>query len=573
MNSGRRFECAVSSFVFLCSLLTALACGSETATAAADGTGDGDETGDVDVDADTGEPDPQADDTGGDGPQDSEGYDWDRAELRRLTAPQYVATLSALLDIEPAISDTPADLVLALFSNVGASAVSTSELAVEQYDALAREVTEDVFEDPLRRSALVGCDPRQTECVSQFIAQFGRRAWRRSLDVAERQRYEHLFDVMLSRFDDPWIAARYVTAAMLSSPNLVYLAEVGEPDPEDPSRLRYTSTEMASRLSYFAWDAPPDDELLDLAEAGQLVDADVVAEQMERMLADPRANAAMIRFLRELLAVDAVQDVVKDPTIFTGASPALFDEMRDELQSMVQRLVADNGSVGTLLMTHQTSLTSRLATLYGVAEPSPEGEGTVQWPDGAVRFGLLGTGAFLATNARVTRTSPTLRGLFVQQRLLCRDLPPPPGDVDADLPTPTPETVPQTMRELLAQHASDPACASCHTFMDPIGLALEHFDGIGRYRSDDRGVALDVSGELSGTQFEGLRGLATALAQSDQLHACVVRQVHRHAVGHVEGVDERGIIDGIAARGDLPLRSLWLSIATSRSFRFRGETP
>lgn len=536
-----------------------------------DGPDHGDDTAD---DGDTGEPDGP--------PRDEPGWSFDRAELRRLTAAQYARTVTTLLSpddptrLDEALADLPDDLVLSLFSDVGASTVESGSLAVERYEDAALAATALVFEDHGWAQDVLGCDPGQLGCAAQLVMSVGRRAWRRPLTVAERARYVDLFELMRDRFDDPWVAARFVTSALLTSPYFMYRVEIGEPDPSDPSgqRWRYTSTEMASRLSYLLWDGPPDEMLLALGEEGMLVDPEVVAEQTARLLADDRARPALGRFFAQWLGLSATDALVKDPAVFPAASPSLYAAMRGELERLVDDVVFDRqSSIEALLSTRDTFVTDELAALYDVepgAVPDAEGFAAVTLPAEADRAGLFGTAAVLATNARVTRTSPTLRGLFVRQRMLCESLPPPPPDVDAELPEPTPEQGPQTMRERLAQHAEDPACAGCHQAIDPMGLSLEHYDGLGRYRSTEEGLTLDVSGDLDGTAFDGRAGLVDALLADPRLAACFTKQVYRYATGHVEGADEAGLVASLAGTPDTSVLDVFAAVAQSPGFRFRG---
>ena len=535
---------------------------------------DDDDDDDTADDGDTGEPDGP--------PRDEPGWGFERAELRRLTAAQYARTVTTLLSpddparLDEALADVPDDLVLSLFSDVGASAVESGSLAVERYEDVALAATALVFEDHGWAQDVLGCDPGQLGCPAQLVMSLGRRAWRRSLTVGERERYVALFERMRDRFDDPWVAARFVTSGLMTSPYFMYRVEIGEPDPSDASgqRWRYTSTEMASRLSYLLWDGPPDEPLLTLAEEGALVDPEVVAEQTARLLADDRARPALGRFFAQWLGLAATDGLVKDPEVFPAASPSLYAAMRGELVRLVDDVVFDRaGSLERLLSTRDTFATDELAALYEVdpgASPDAEGFAAITLPAGGDRAGLFGTAAVLATNARVTRTSPTLRGLFVRQRLLCEDLPPPPPDVDAELPEPTPEQGPQTMRERLAQHAEDPACAGCHQAIDPMGLALEHYDGLGRYRATDQGLMLDVSGDLDGVSFDGRAGLVDALLADPRLAGCFTKQVYRYATGHVEGTDEAGLVASLADTPDTSVLDVFAAVARSPGFRFRG---
>ncbi|MEM6989478.1 MAG: DUF1592 domain-containing protein [Myxococcota bacterium] len=565
--------------VGLVGLLAGSACGDDVADAAgsdATGTEDGPAgddalppggstgSGDSGDDADGGEQPPRA------------GDDWaaERAQLRRLTGSQYAASLRGLLDLEAPVDGVPDDLVQSLFANVGASAITSSPLAIEQYEDIALAVTEAVFADSGWRAEVVGCDPELPSCVDAFVGTFGHRAWRRPLTVGERLRYTALFERLRASLDDPWVAARFVAVGLLTSPNFMHLVELGEPDPAKPGRLRYTSTEMASRLSYFLWNGPPDAELLERAEAGDLTRGDVVAEQVARMLDDARATIAVQAFFTQLLGLAALEVLHKDPAVFPEATPELLAGMSGEVTRLVEHVVVhERGGIAELLTSRDTFVTESLADLYDAVHAGRvDGEGfaALRFADDSPRFGYLGTAAFLAANARVRRTSPTLRGLAVQQRLLCTELPPPPPDVDAELPEPGQTGEPQTMREILSQHATDPACSGCHGQIDPLGLSLEAFDGLGRHRLDDQGLPLDLSGDYDGVAFEGLAGLAETVAAAPGLHACFVRHSYRYAVGHAESAGESALLTALVEGGETAVLDVWAAVANSPGFRSPG---
>jgi hypothetical protein len=204
-----------------------------------------------------------------------------------------------------------------------------------------------------------------------------------------------------------------------------------------------------------------------------------------------------------------------------------------------------------------------------------EGFAPATIPDDWARLGFLGTAVFLASNGTVTRTSPTVRGYYVQRRFRCNQLPPPPADVDAQFP-PEVEGEATTMRERLEVHRADPVCAACHDQMDPVGLVLEHFDGIGRHRETDNGLPLDVSGELEGQAFDGLAGLAEFLRNDPATMQCMALQAYRFATGHRESAEEAEIITSLAAEfaaSGNRFGALARAIVDSEGFRFRGRAP
>jgi len=395
---------------------------------------------------------------------------------------------------------------------------------VQQLEEAADKVTHAVFDDPTRRAALVGCEPAAPgdACVEQFLQSFGRRAFRRTLDAAELARWVAV-SVDLSG-GDAWTGVRAATAGMLQAPSFVYRVELGEPDPGDPSRLRYTGFEVASRISFLLWNAPPDDELLDAAESGALHDAGGVEAEVRRLLESPRARESIQEFFAQYLDLGKLDGISRDPALYPDFTPALSEAMRTEAKLLVDDLVfRRDADVRGLFSTRRTFVNTALAKLYGV-----EAEGAtavafvpVELPEDGHRAGFLTLGAFLTMNAHEATTSPTLRGKYLRERVFCDEVPPPPPDIDTDIdPSPT---EPKTLRERLEQHRSNPACAGCHVLMDPPGFLFESFDAVGAHRTEDSGYPVDSSGELDGFPLANARELADLLATHERVSRCMVK--------------------------------------------------
>jgi Protein of unknown function (DUF1592)/Protein of unknown function (DUF1588)/Protein of unknown function (DUF1595)/Protein of unknown function (DUF1587)/Protein of unknown function (DUF1585) len=474
-----------------------------------------------------------------------------RIELRRLTRTQYTRTIQQLVGDDVVVPGAlPPDAIDHFFTTVGTATLSLGSVDVEQYETAARDLADAVIDDPARRDTVVGCDAAAASCTADFVARFGRLAFRRTLTTAESDRYLALAQGVAARYSDPWQGIHGVIATMLASPNFLYLAEIGEPDADDPERRRYTSVEMASRLSYFMWGHGPDVALLDRAEAGELDDQDALKEIATEMLAHPSAKDGIGRFFDEWLGLEAMANQAKDPEVFPTADAALFAAMSAEVEAMIDNVVFDEGdSVLALLDTRTAFVDDKLAAIYGLPAPGSDTVQPVTRDDDDPRLGLLGTAGVLALTSRRARTAPTLRGIYVQQRWRCVDLPPPPPDVDVELPdNPAAEGTPATMRELLEEHAINPQCASCHDKVDPLGLALEHFDALGSWRAEDNGLVIDDSGMLEGTEFHGLGELVAMLRDDPLVEACVVRQLYRYATGHLEREDVDG--PAVAAMGE-----------------------
>ncbi len=497
------------------------------------------------------------------------------ANLPRLTASQH---RNALVDLfgEP-LPATPVepDTNPFLFTSIGAASTTLSELGVEQIEQAAEGVTSFVFADPARRAELVGCEPASPgdACARGFLERFGRRAFRRPLAAGEIAMWTSV-SVDLSG-GDPWLGLRLATSGLLQSSSFVYRVELGEPDPEDDTRLRYTGFELASRLSFLLWDSIPDDALLDAAEAGDLHDPVLLEQQVRRLLDSPRAQANTRAFFEEFLDLGKLDGVTRDAELYPSFTPALRDAMRTEITLLVEDLVVrKDADIRDLYSTRHTFVNSELAELYGV-----DAEGAtaitfvpVELPEDGPRAGLLTSAAFLTMNAHEASTSPTLRGKYLRERVLCDEVPPPPPDVSTEI---EPDPIePKTLREMLEQHRENPACRSCHEFVDPPGFLFESFDAIGAFRTEDNGYPVDTSGGLDEVALESARDLAALLETDERVGKCLVKQLYRHAHSRLDASGEEPALVEIeqrfAERG-YRFRELLVALVTHESYRFLAE--
>jgi hypothetical protein len=291
------------------------------------------------------------------------------------------------------------------------------------------------------------------------------------------------------------------------------------------------------------------------------------------MLESPRARDGLRSFVTDWLRLRELDSLSKDPTIFTYFSPEIGPAAREETLRGFEHLVFDvDGDYRDIFLTRHTFVNPKLASMYAVPAPTDEGFGPVDLPEDSPRIGLLGHISILALHAHPTSTSSTLRGKFVRTDLLCDPIPPPPVNVNTGLPDPSPGAL--TLRERMAQHMSDPACRSCHVLMDPIGLGLENFDGIGRYRKKEAGAIIDPSGDLDGKKFTDARSLAMAIHDNDKLAPCFVRKLYAYATSFEPTEEERPTINTLTydfrAAGHR-VKSLLKSIATSPAFRLARE--
>ncbi len=491
--------------------------------------------------------------------------------LPRLTSVQYRNSLAALLG--PGLPPTPIepDTNPYLFYSIGATSTTLSELGTGQYEEAAELVTHAVFDDATRRSTLVGCEPASPGdgCVSQFLASFARRAFRRPLAAHEHARWLQIA-VDLAQ-PDAWEGLRMAVSGILQSPHFLYRVELGVPDPEAPGRFRFTGYEMASRLAFLLWDSMPDDSLFAAAERGDLDTAAGIRAEVERLLADERARSTIQGFFAQYLDLGRIDGVTRDPIAFPLFSLTMPDSMRTEVELLVDDVVfREQGDARSIFSTRRTFVNTELATLYGVDAPgsSPITYVPVMLPDDGPRAGLLTLGAFLTMNAKQTQTSPTARGKYIRERVLCQTVPAPPPDVNTELEPPT--GAGETVREKLEQHRSNPACTGCHQFIDPPGLLFESFDAAGAYRELENGVPVDSSGDLDGVPLANARGLADLLQDDPAVGRCMVTQLFRHAQGRLDNPDEAPTIDDLDARfaaSDYRFLDLLVELAIHDGFR------
>lgn len=495
-------------------------------------------------------------------------------QLRRLTTVQYGNTVRALFgdDIVVPQGLEPDTAVDGLFSE-GATAASLSASGVADYEDAAFNLAEQVMASETRRATLVTCSPVDVvdpDCARDTLRALGRRAWRRPLSEEELDSLSLVSTTAAAVLDDFYAGLEFGVAGLLQSPYFIYRVELGEDD--GAGGRVYTSVEMASRLSYFLWNTMPDDELLDAAEAGELSTDAGIAVQADRLLADPRVREGVATLFDEMLALHSLPNIDKDPTVFTRFTDSLGAAGREETRLGIEALIfEEQGSYLDLFTTRRTFVNRELAALYNVAAPSRDGFGEVELPADGGRAGLLGQVGFLALNAHPTSTSATVRGKSMREQLLCQTVLPPPADLNASLPEVS-EAGP-TMRDRLSVHATDPACATCHNLMDPIGLGLENFDGLGSWRLTENDTVIDPSGELDGEPFADAIGLGQRLAESPRVPYCLTETMYRYAEGHPLAEGEEAMVNWLNeafVMEEHRVEPLLRALVTSPGFRTAG---
>jgi hypothetical protein len=329
--------------------------------------------------------------------------------------------------------------------------------------------------------------------------------------------------------------------------------------------------ELASRLSFFLWSSPPDDQLLLLAEQGKLKDNAVLQQQVQRMLADSRSKALVDNFAGQWLGLRSMRDTVPDASAFTEFDESLRDAFEKETDLFLGSMIHEDHSVMDLLSSNYTFANERLARHYGIPNVYGSRFRRVTLTDES-RFGLLGKGSILTVTALPNRTSPVQRGKWVMENVLGTPPPPPPPNVPALDEGKNTQRL--TMRQRMEAHRANPVCASCHAQMDPIGFAMENFDAIGQWRSNEANVPIDVSGALpDGTKFQGVAELQKILLGRPQLFVTTVTEkLLTYGLGRGVEYYDQPVIRSImrdAAHDNYRWSALILGIVKSPPFQMR----
>jgi Protein of unknown function (DUF1592)/Protein of unknown function (DUF1588)/Protein of unknown function (DUF1587)/Protein of unknown function (DUF1585)/Protein of unknown function (DUF1595) len=434
--------------------------------------------------------------------------------------------------------------------------------------------------DSASRRKIFVCHPTtvadEEPCARTIVLTLAQRAYRRPLTDKEMQDLMTFYKNGREGADfDAGI--RYAITAILASPGFLYRAEL--PAATSAGTIKtsdlqpVSDLDLASRLSFFLWSTVPDDELLRVATQGQLHDPAVIAREVTRMLADPRAQTLTTNFAFQWLNVPRLSEIEPDARIF-GREGDEREDFRTELQLFIDSIFRSDASVLDLLSANYTYVNERLALFYGMDDVRGGRFRRVSLP-GTARNGLLGKGAVLMLTSYPTRTAPVLRGKFVLESLMGT----PPAAPPANVPSLKENEAGKkalSVRERMEMHRAKPACFACHGVMDPLGLALENFDAVGKYRDIDRETHLPInsSGKLpDGTQINGPDDLRKALlAHPEQFVQALTMHLMTYAVGRtIEYYDMPTVraITRACAQDNYRFSCLATQVATSDAFRFR----
>jgi len=490
--------------------------------------------------------------------------------VRRLLAHQYVESVRLLLgDAAAEAAAPPDDPVIGNYDAMGTLVSAPAPADVEFYESSSMAIAEAALEDPSTLAVTVPCvvdGPFDEDCYDDVARRFGRLAWRRPLNNAEVGRLRNI-GLMAQDWDEGefMTGVQYMLTAILQSPHFLYIVEIGQPGEGD--YLELDGYELATRLSFFLAGRTPDAAALDLAADGEL-DSDEGARSLaESLLTQPEARHAVERFYGEYLTVRNLPSKSKDPDLFPAFGEDLKAAMLEETMRLVENVVfEDEDSVLTLFDSDTTFVNDDLAALYGV--DAPGGWEQVTLPASQGRAGVLTHASWLTMMSHTNVNSPTRRGLFVMEKLLCNEIPLPPPNVN---PQPVEPQEGQTLRESLSQHMSDPSCASCHALTDPIGFAFEHFDPTGAFRTQDNSKPVDATGEVVGIgSFDGAAELATLIAGDSRLPGCMVDNVYTQSLGFVPDDGQVPALEAVTetfSSDGLRMKQMLVELTSSPIFR------
>jgi hypothetical protein len=503
---------------------------------------------------------------------------------RRLNRAEYTNTVRDLLFLPDfhAAENFPKDENGYGFDNI-ADMLTVSPLLMEQYLAAAEQVATQVNRDPAVRKRVLEDGfvkedfYNKRQYARSVLETLAPRAWRRPVSPEEIDRlYKFVALSFAQNGESAKAGLSLAIQALLVSPEFLFRIELDDSTGGDGPSPMPADYKLASRLSYFLWSSMPDDELFKAAAADQLHESGTLVAQVRRMLADPKAQAFTKNFAGQWLTLRNLQEAAPSPEKFPLFSDSLRAAMREETERFFASVVAEDRSIFDFIDADFTFVNEELAALYGLPGViGPEFRRVTLDP--AQRGGVLTQASVLTVTSYADRTSPVQRGKWIMENILNTPPPPPPPNVPP-IEAAAKQHPGASMRFVLEQHRVDPACASCHQRMDPLGLAFENYDAIGRWRTRDGEFDVDAAGVLpDGKKFNGARELRAILRQrSDDFRRCLVEKLLTYALGRGLGYRDRAAVAGICAavkRDGDRFSSLILAIVQSEAFQPRRSQP
>jgi hypothetical protein len=495
------------------------------------------------------------------------------SQLPRLTHAEFDNTTRDLLgiDVQPSSMLAP--------DTIGA----VDQRAWDGYQTAADSLATQVMASATAKAKVIPCSADTAACAQQFITAFGQKAFRRPLTTAEVARFQNLYTnkATLTATGTLNDAFQLIIKTFLLSPSFLTKAEISATP--DGANFDLNGYELATRLSYLLWGTMPDDALFTAAAGGKLVTSADILGQAQRMLMDPKARTKVADFhAHYALMGDATRwsEAAHDPTMFPAFTPAMVPELSDEAARFFDYVTFDLGGTFQDLITKPVAFVNKdLAPIYGLSASSFTATPTLTNLDAATRAGVFTHAGFLASYSSYNRTSPILRGAFLEKQVLCRTIGSPPPDA-ANTPVPTDAAL-VTNRQRVAQQTSPAACMGCHsTVVNPPGFALEAFDSIGASQTNehDTGATIDSTADvLIGNKTVHVNGpvdLMTAIAASPEGQSCYAQRWVTYAYGRDLTSQDVCTVQSLAgkmAQSSYTIRNLITDLTQSDAFRIRAK--
>lgn len=490
--------------------------------------------------------------------------------MRRISEAQYRNSIADIFGPDIRVAGRFEPIVRPVHELIasGARAAAISPTGLENFDAMARVIAAQVF-DASHTAQFVPCQPADAKraddaCARAVLAPLGRYLFRRPLSASEQAYYVRLASIASGKAGSFTKGLELSLGAMLVAPDFLYAIERAERDRASPDGWRIDSHSRATRLAMTLWNSTPNEAMLKLAEQGRLTDPAQLSALAGQMVQSPRFEQGVRAFFSDMLLFEKFDELAKDAVIYPVFSPEVAAALPEQvLRTITDHMLTRNGDYRALFTTKRTFITRVLGPLYQVPVRNSKGWEPFEFGADEDRAGLLGTAGFLSLYAHSGRSSPTLRGRAVREVLMCQPVPNPPGNVNFTAVQDVTNKAMPTARIRLNEHALDPECAACHEITDPIGLALERFDGIGSARTTENDAPIDVSGFVDGVYFEGAGGLGKTIAQSPATPECLASRALEYATGRP--VWDKTLIQSLNrnfAQNGHTIRALFLQVVT-----------
>jgi hypothetical protein len=491
--------------------------------------------------------------------------------VHRLNSTEYNATIADVLGtkLQPANSSWLGGEIHG-FDNI-AAVLDVDEAQFQRYFDAAGTVADDVFATADAKAKIMTCATTDAACVQGIIGATGRRLFRRPLEAAEVTTYKTVYDKARELGETHEGSVKQVLRALLSSSDFIYRVEL-DPNPASNVRHPLSGYELASRLSYFLWSSAPDDTLLAAAGDGSLMNDAAIVATVDRLLADPIKGQRFVEnFSGQWLGARKLPNHATEPAVFPDWTTPVAQSLTKEMYLYFAEFVKTDRPWSEFMTADFNFVDANTAKFYGVAAPAGGAmTRTVITTD--KRVGFAGLAGFLAASSLPARTSPTMRGGVVLKKLLCKEPPPPPPGVP-DLGGAGGFDPTKNVKVALEQHRTQMSCAVCHAMFDPFGMALEQYDGIGKYRTTyNDGSTIDPTGVLAGQSFSGVEGVAQVVANDPRFSSCVTEFLFTYGMGREPKSADTPDLTAVETAwkaGTPSFRRLIQTLALSQTFRTR----